>query len=251
MVAPDGETYERAAFLEKKRNDDNNGDDTGRKVYPNRALKLIMDDMMIGPHGDSFQASSKRWQSLTKTAMNGYFYEPYSVSTDTLDGQEATYDPLSEGFYCPITFNIMHDPVIEPNGHSYEKAAVENWIRLHGTSPVTRTALKMEELYPNHAISRLLQEESSKPDSESHPEIRKWKVEPAPKSSDIEYGGGIVVAMNTEESSSSQRSLLNMSADEYVRYRRRAARRQTLLNLAGLVVCILLLRFVHGRHYKP
>jgi len=44
----------------------------------------------------------------------------------------------NEAFYCPITGVIMKDPVIFPDGYTYEKTAIEEWIKRHGNSPYTR-----------------------------------------------------------------------------------------------------------------
>ena len=43
-----------------------------------------------------------------------------------------------EMFICPITAEIMVDPVVDPDGNSYERQAIETWLARHGTSPITR-----------------------------------------------------------------------------------------------------------------
>ena len=32
-----------------------------------------------------------------------------------------------DAFECPITHEIMHDPVIDKDGNSYERVAIEAW----------------------------------------------------------------------------------------------------------------------------
>ena len=64
--------------------------------------------------------------------------------------------PLPEPYYCPITFDLFHTPVIDPEGNTYEYAAIVPWIRTNGTSPLSRTPLSVHQLYPNHAIRQLL-----------------------------------------------------------------------------------------------
>ncbi len=44
-------------------------------------------------------------------------------------------DPTSK-FLCPITHQLMTDPVVDPDGHSYERSAIENWLKEHSTSPI-------------------------------------------------------------------------------------------------------------------
>ena len=31
-------------------------------------------------------------------------------------------------FFCPITFEVMADPVVAADGHSYERCAILKWI---------------------------------------------------------------------------------------------------------------------------
>ncbi|KAL0054363.1 hypothetical protein WJX82_007700 [Trebouxia sp. C0006] len=40
-------------------------------------------------------------------------------------------------FCCPLTKVAMHDPLIAADGHTYERRAMEHWLRQHGTSPIT------------------------------------------------------------------------------------------------------------------
>lgn len=63
---------------------------------------------------------------------------------------------------CPITLERMVDPVIDPDGNTYERSAIENWIRAHGTSPLTRRPLQRDSLQPNRALAALLQRMSLK-----------------------------------------------------------------------------------------
>ena len=54
---------------------------------------------------------------------------------------------------CPITYEIMRDPVVDPDGYSYERSAIELWLRTDQTSPVTRNPLTASMLIPNRALA--------------------------------------------------------------------------------------------------
>ena len=56
---------------------------------------------------------------------------------------------VPDDFYCPITGDLMKDPVSEPDGHTYERNAIEKWIMDKGTSPMTRKNIKVSDLKPN------------------------------------------------------------------------------------------------------
>ena len=55
-------------------------------------------------------------------------------------------DVLLEGcaeaadFRCPLTNVVMVDPVVAEDGVTYERHAIEAWLKEHSRSPVVRTA---------------------------------------------------------------------------------------------------------------
>lgn len=49
-----------------------------------------------------------------------------------------TETDLSDFFKCPITREIMKDPVVTDDGTAYEREAIVRWLRDTGTSPITR-----------------------------------------------------------------------------------------------------------------
>lgn len=46
----------------------------------------------------------------------------------------------------------MIDPVVCEDGHSYERGAVEAWLRNHDTSPMSNVRLGSKLVVPNHAL---------------------------------------------------------------------------------------------------
>ena len=50
---------------------------------------------------------------------------------------------------CSITGEIMMDPAITADGHSYEREAIEKWLSTHDTSPKTGKTLEHKKLVPN------------------------------------------------------------------------------------------------------
>jgi len=53
---------------------------------------------------------------------------------------------------CPITTDVMMDPVIDHEGNTYERSAILSWLKINNTSPVTRNPLRVDQLIPNRAI---------------------------------------------------------------------------------------------------
>ena len=63
--------------------------------------------------------------------------------------------PIPPDFICPITQEVMRDPVIALDGHSYERNAIERWFgtgRL--TSPLTNAQMGSSYLTQNHTLRK-------------------------------------------------------------------------------------------------
>lgn len=62
-----------------------------------------------------------------------------------------------DDFNCPISNEMMKDPVMTPNGDSYDRVNIEEWIRSKGTDPLTREPLALTQLIPNRALKRAIE----------------------------------------------------------------------------------------------
>ena len=66
-------------------------------------------------------------------------------------------------FLCPISLQIMKDPVIVPTGITYDRDSIEKWVytNKNTTCPVTKQALIINQdsdfLTPNHTLRRFIQ----------------------------------------------------------------------------------------------
>ncbi|KAK9071145.1 hypothetical protein SSX86_009713 [Deinandra increscens subsp. villosa] len=61
-------------------------------------------------------------------------------------------------FRCPVSLELMTDPVIVVTGQTYDRSSIESWIATGNTTcPVTRLPLTDFTLIPNHTLRRLIQ----------------------------------------------------------------------------------------------
>jgi len=58
---------------------------------------------------------------------------------------------------CPITFDIMEDPVTGTDGVNYDRKAITTWLANHGTSPTTRRPMHVQDLIPNRLLKDMIQ----------------------------------------------------------------------------------------------
>jgi len=62
-----------------------------------------------------------------------------------------------DSFLCPITREVMEEPVICADGHTYEKNSIQMWLQSHSRSPKTNQELSSTELIPNHALRNAIE----------------------------------------------------------------------------------------------
>lgn len=65
-------------------------------------------------------------------------------------------------FICPLSGQIMGDPVMAADGHTYERGAIGDWLRLRDVSPVTGQPLSSAVLQPNYSLRQAIGAELAK-----------------------------------------------------------------------------------------
>jgi len=63
-----------------------------------------------------------------------------------------------DAYMCPITADIMTDPVCTSDGFTYERRAIIEWLRTKDTSPSTGAKLESKKLISNITVRCLLQD---------------------------------------------------------------------------------------------
>lgn len=64
-----------------------------------------------------------------------------------------------QAFYCPITQDVMVDPVETSSGKTFERAAIEKWFAEgHNSCPLTQISLDTSFLRPNKPLQKLIEE---------------------------------------------------------------------------------------------
>ncbi|GFR50794.1 hypothetical protein Agub_g13059 [Astrephomene gubernaculifera] len=65
-------------------------------------------------------------------------------------------DPM---FLCPITYDVMVDPVVATDGYTYERSAITKWLKYRRPSPVTSQRMPQSALLiPNIVVRSAIQE---------------------------------------------------------------------------------------------
>jgi len=67
-------------------------------------------------------------------------------------------EAVPESFFCPISQEIMRDPYIDPDGNSFERQTIMDWLSRNPVSPITRRPMVQANLVPNRSLRTLIQE---------------------------------------------------------------------------------------------
>ena len=72
--------------------------------------------------------------------------------------KDSTVPQAPSSFYCPISMELMAEPVMVATGHTYDRTCIERWIAQGNKScPVTGMRLRHLELTPNYALRGAIQ----------------------------------------------------------------------------------------------
>ncbi|KAL7214047.1 hypothetical protein ACSBR1_026465 [Camellia fascicularis] len=79
----------------------------------------------------------------------------YLTKRSSLGRQEL--EPL-QSFYCPITGDIMVDPVETSYGHTFERSAIQKWLADYNLCPITKSPLNTSLLRTNKTLQKSIEE---------------------------------------------------------------------------------------------
>ncbi|EKD44842.1 MAG: hypothetical protein ACD_70C00208G0002 [uncultured bacterium] len=78
---------------------------------------------------------------------------------------------IPSAFICPITFEIMEDPVMCVDGHTYERAAIDRWLKENKNSPMTGARLSSIWFTTNFTLKKAIAEWREENDIKPTPKI--------------------------------------------------------------------------------
>ena len=124
MICSDGHSYEKRAIKEQFQNNNFSSPITGKKITK---------DIIV----------NRALNSAIEEFNTGGEGEP-------------------EAFCCPITYEIMQDPVICSDGNSYERAAITEWFEKNDTSPLTGEKIT-KNVITNKTLKKAIEEWEKNP----------------------------------------------------------------------------------------
>ncbi|KAJ9255727.1 hypothetical protein DTO212C5_9117 [Paecilomyces variotii] len=80
--------------------------------------------------------------------------EAFRISSNGDIQERVVPDYLVDG----ITFEIMHDPVVTPSGHSFDRIGIEKHVERAGVDPITRVPMTVKDLRPNYTLKAVCED---------------------------------------------------------------------------------------------
>eukprot|EP00936_MAST-01D_sp_MAST-1D-sp1_P000319 g319.t1 len=117
-------------------------------------------EQIIGFEAASVEAVRKKQQAIAEiqTELDTCRRTLRSAGSGSVNSNGADGD-VPPSLLCPITKELMQDPVVAADGHTYERDAIQAWIQQQGqrghgrvNSPMTGAPLQSTELTPNHSL---------------------------------------------------------------------------------------------------
>ena len=63
------------------------------------------------------------------------------------------HEDIPDQFICPLTLDVMEDPLITREGKNFERQAIVEWLNQgNNTCPLTRQPLSLSKLIPNTTL---------------------------------------------------------------------------------------------------
>ncbi|KAM5435854.1 putative RING-type E3 ubiquitin transferase [Microsporum ferrugineum] len=90
--------------------------------------------------------------------------EEYARKLNNVREAFASVDPELQERHMPehlidnITFEVMHDPVVTPSGHSFERTSILKHIQQSEVDPITRVPMTASDLRPNYALKAVCED---------------------------------------------------------------------------------------------
>ncbi|GJR35162.1 U-box domain-containing protein 14 [Tanacetum coccineum] len=123
-----------------------------------RRESLAIHDLVISTGGDlenSFETMSFILKKINDFVMLG---NPQLDNSDSAKGFIRHRSPvIPDDFRCPISLELMKDPVIVSTGQTYERSCIQKWLDAgHKTCPKTQQTLLHTALTPNYVLKSLI-----------------------------------------------------------------------------------------------
>ncbi|XP_019247303.1 PREDICTED: U-box domain-containing protein 13-like isoform X2 [Nicotiana attenuata] len=118
------------------------GEDIEERIEKMSVMLRKMKDFVLTENPESDSSLREKSSTCSGQASTGTTYKAPVIPDD---------------FRCPISLELMKDPVIVSSGQTYERSSIEKWLEAgHSTCPKTQQVLTSNTLTPNYVLRSLI-----------------------------------------------------------------------------------------------
>ncbi|KMS99742.1 hypothetical protein BVRB_1g021090 [Beta vulgaris subsp. vulgaris] len=125
-----------------------------------KAVKKLLKDKRAEEQMQIIFDVLNKFKQIAGVEETDLMLEDHTITNKTSEQQPTIKSPTSEipqEFLCPITLEIMTDPVIVATGQTYERESIQKWLDSnHRTCPKSGQVLEHLSLAPNYALKNLI-----------------------------------------------------------------------------------------------
>ena len=126
-------------------------------VRADKAIKISMDQLEQASDAEEDEQDDAPPTQRARHVRTATVSIGITVNTG---GVGANLQPLQPFLQCPISHEIMVDPVVAADGHTYEREALARWLSEKNSSPLTGQPMGTR-MVPNHAVKSMIANLSS------------------------------------------------------------------------------------------
>ncbi|KAL7228168.1 hypothetical protein ACSBR2_006978 [Camellia fascicularis] len=120
-----------------------------------RLVKSIIDD------DDDYTIEATDRAIRTLLSLKNFNFKPTSLqpslSLSLSVGLDESTSSIPDEFRCPISKELMRDPVVLSTGQTYDRSFIRKWLKDgHRTCPQTQQVLSHTVLTPNHLVREMI-----------------------------------------------------------------------------------------------
>lgn len=134
------------------------GIDSNNHAELSEQVKLLKNDLSF-----SSSISERRILTSLERILDNLVHRTRHFNSD-LDFEDDAHFPPFRNFHCPLTKEVMKDPVVLESSQNYERIAIQYWFEQciedgrDPTCPVSGQVLKSLELTPNIGLAGAIEE---------------------------------------------------------------------------------------------
>ncbi|KAJ0752798.1 putative U box domain, armadillo-like helical, Zinc finger, RING/FYVE/PHD-type [Helianthus annuus] len=124
-----------------------------------RKESLAIHEMVVLTGGGEFDSSFDTVSFVLKKINDFVMLGNFEIEDSDREKRSARHRSpvIPDDFRCPISLELMKDPVIVSTGQTYERSCIQKWLDAgHKTCPKTQLTLQHTSLTPNYVLKSLI-----------------------------------------------------------------------------------------------